>query len=115
MDRRSSADIFLFEGFRFHRGDRELFRLGTAGNCSAVSIGSRALVMDRSSAGLGDGGVQQIGANCRSGMESEEQNKQRRHQRSAADTGQAYDKAHAESRQGIGQHDEFKRAHGMNS
>ena len=42
MDRRSSADIFLFEGFRFHRGDRELFRLDAAGNYSAVSIGSRA-------------------------------------------------------------------------
>ena len=43
MDRRSSTDIFLFEGFRFHHGDRELFRLDAAGNRSAVSIGSRAL------------------------------------------------------------------------
>ena len=43
MDRRSSTDIFLFEGFRFHHGDRELFRLDAAGNSSAVSIGSRAL------------------------------------------------------------------------
>ena len=43
MDRRSSTDIFLFEGFRFHRGDRELFRLDAAGNAAAVSIGSRAL------------------------------------------------------------------------
>jgi adenylate cyclase len=43
MDRRSSTDIFLFEGFRFHRGDRELFRLDAAGESSAVSIGSRAL------------------------------------------------------------------------
>jgi hypothetical protein len=45
-------------------------------------------------------------------MESEEQNKQRRHQRSAADAGQAYDETHAESGQGIGEHDKFKRAHG---
>ena len=43
MDRRGSREIFLFEGFRFHRGDRELFRLDAAGNSSAVSIGSRAL------------------------------------------------------------------------
>src|SRR5215472_10474163 len=71
--------------------------------------------MDRSSAGLGDRCIQQIGANCRSGMEPEEQNKQRRHQRSATDAGQAHDEAHAESRQGIGGHDKFKRAHGMNS
>src|SRR6516164_73082 len=71
--------------------------------------------MDRSSAALGDRCVKQIGANCRSGMESEDENKQRRHQRSAADAGQAYNEAHAESRQGIGEHDKFKRAHGMNS
>jgi len=74
--------------------------------------------MDRSSAGFGDRCVQQIGANCRSGMESEEQNKQRRHQRSAADAGQAYNETHAESGQGIGEDDKFKRAHGgygMNS
>ena len=43
MNQRDSTDIFLFEGFRFHRGDRELFRLDAAGNASAVSIGSRAL------------------------------------------------------------------------
>ena len=43
MHRRSSTEIFLFEGFRFHHGDRELFRLDAAGNRSAVSIGSRAL------------------------------------------------------------------------
>jgi adenylate cyclase len=43
MNQRGSTDIFLFEGFRFHRGDRELFRLDAAGNASAVSIGSRAL------------------------------------------------------------------------
>jgi hypothetical protein len=30
-------------------------------------------------------------------VETEEQNKQRRHQRSAADAGQAYNEAHAES------------------
>ena len=57
-------------------------------------------------------GVQQIGANCRSRVEAEEQNKQRRHQRSAADAGRAYHEAHAESGQGIGEHDKFKRAHG---
>jgi hypothetical protein len=35
-------------------------------------------------------------------MEAEEQNKQRRHQRSAADAGQAYNEAHAEAGQRIG-------------
>jgi TolB-like protein len=43
MDQRGSTNVFLFEGFRFDRGDRELFRLDAAGNGSAVSIGSRAL------------------------------------------------------------------------
>jgi TolB-like protein/DNA-binding winged helix-turn-helix (wHTH) protein len=43
MDQRGSTDIFLFEGFRFHYGDRELFRLDPDGNGSAVSIGARAL------------------------------------------------------------------------
>jgi DNA-binding winged helix-turn-helix (wHTH) protein len=43
MDQRGSTDTFLFEGFRFHRCDRELFRLDEAGNGSPVSIGSRAL------------------------------------------------------------------------
>ena len=43
MDQRGSTDVFLFEGFRFDRGDRELFRLDAAGNSSAVSIGTRAL------------------------------------------------------------------------
>jgi TolB-like protein/Tfp pilus assembly protein PilF len=43
MDQRGSTDVFLFEGFRFDRGDRELFRLDAAGNGSAVSIGSRVL------------------------------------------------------------------------
>jgi TolB-like protein len=43
MDRRGSTDTFLFEGFRFHSCDRELFRLDEAGNGSPVSIGSRAL------------------------------------------------------------------------
>jgi len=43
MDQRGSTDIFLFEGFRFDGGDRELFRMDAAGNCSAASIGSRAL------------------------------------------------------------------------
>jgi TolB-like protein/DNA-binding winged helix-turn-helix (wHTH) protein len=43
MDQRGSTDIFLFEGFRFDCGGRELFRLDAAGNGSAVSIGARAL------------------------------------------------------------------------
>ena len=43
MVRRSSTDIFLFGDFCFHRGDCELFRLDAAGDCSAVSIGSRAI------------------------------------------------------------------------
>jgi len=43
MDQRGSTDTFLFEGFRFHSCDRELFRLDEAGNGSPVSIGSRAL------------------------------------------------------------------------
>jgi TolB-like protein len=43
MDQWGSTDTFLFEGFRFHRCDRELFRLDEAGNGSPVSIGSRAL------------------------------------------------------------------------
>ena len=43
MDQRGSTDTFLFEGFRFHSCDRELFRLDAAGNGLPVSIGSRAL------------------------------------------------------------------------
>jgi len=43
MDQRGSTDIFMFEGFRFDCGDRELFRLDAADNGAAVSIGSRAL------------------------------------------------------------------------
>jgi hypothetical protein len=98
------------------------------GICVRFSAGKRTVtdgpfdrlsdVMDRGSAGLGDRGVQQIGANCRRRVEAEEQNKQRRHQRSAADAGQAYNEAHAESGHGIGEHDNFNRAHGgygMNS
>lgn len=43
MDQRGSTDTFLFEGFRLHSCDRELFRLDAAGNGLPVSIGSRAL------------------------------------------------------------------------
>jgi hypothetical protein len=52
-------------------------------------------MMDRSSAGLGDRCAEHIVANRGSGTESEEQNKQRRHQGSAANAGQAYNEAHA--------------------
>jgi TolB-like protein len=43
MDQRGSTDTLLFEGFRFHSFDRELFRLDEAGSASPVPIGSRAL------------------------------------------------------------------------
>ena len=43
MNQHDSIDIFLFEGFRLHRSDRELFRLDADGNAAAVSIGARAL------------------------------------------------------------------------
>jgi adenylate cyclase len=43
MHQRGSTDTLLFEVFRFHGCDRELFRIDEAGNSSAVSIGSRAL------------------------------------------------------------------------
>jgi TolB-like protein/DNA-binding winged helix-turn-helix (wHTH) protein/Tfp pilus assembly protein PilF len=43
MDRVGSADVFLFEGFRFDRGSGDLFRLDKAGVAAPVPIGSRAL------------------------------------------------------------------------
>ena len=43
MNQHDSIDIFLFEGFRLHRSDRELFRLDADGDATAVSIGARAL------------------------------------------------------------------------
>jgi TolB-like protein/DNA-binding winged helix-turn-helix (wHTH) protein len=45
MDRLGSADVFLFEGFRFDRSGNDLFRLDQAGLATPVSIGSRALAL----------------------------------------------------------------------
>jgi TolB-like protein/DNA-binding winged helix-turn-helix (wHTH) protein/tetratricopeptide (TPR) repeat protein len=43
MDRLGSADVLLFEGFRFDRGSGDLLRLDEAGIAAPVPIGSRAL------------------------------------------------------------------------
>jgi len=43
MNQHDSIDIFLFEGFRLHHSDRELFRLDADDNAAPVSIGVRAL------------------------------------------------------------------------
>jgi TolB-like protein/DNA-binding winged helix-turn-helix (wHTH) protein len=43
MDGLGSADIFLFEGFRFDRRGGGLFRLDGAGVAEPISLGSRAL------------------------------------------------------------------------
>jgi TolB-like protein/DNA-binding winged helix-turn-helix (wHTH) protein/Tfp pilus assembly protein PilF len=43
MERLGSADVLLFEGFRFDRGSGDLFRLDKAGTAAPVAIGSRAL------------------------------------------------------------------------
>jgi TolB-like protein/DNA-binding winged helix-turn-helix (wHTH) protein len=43
MDRLGSADIFLFESFRFDRSGGDLFRLDQTGVAAPVPIGSRAL------------------------------------------------------------------------
>jgi TolB-like protein/DNA-binding winged helix-turn-helix (wHTH) protein/Tfp pilus assembly protein PilF len=45
MDRLGSADVLLFEGFRFDRGRGDLFRLDQAGVAAPVSIGSRSLAL----------------------------------------------------------------------
>jgi DNA-binding winged helix-turn-helix (wHTH) protein len=43
MDRLGSAEILLFEGFRFDRPGGGLFRLDRAGIAEPVALGSRAL------------------------------------------------------------------------
>jgi TolB-like protein/DNA-binding winged helix-turn-helix (wHTH) protein/Flp pilus assembly protein TadD len=43
MDRLGTADVFLFEGFRFDRGSGDLLRLDKGGVAAPVPIGSRAL------------------------------------------------------------------------
>ena len=43
MDRLGTADVFLFEGFRFDRRSGDLFRRDKAGVAAPVPIGSRAL------------------------------------------------------------------------
>ncbi|MBV9587694.1 MAG: winged helix-turn-helix domain-containing protein, partial [Alphaproteobacteria bacterium] len=43
MDGLGSADIFLFEGFRFDRPSGGLFRLDETGVAAPVALGSRAL------------------------------------------------------------------------
>jgi TolB-like protein/DNA-binding winged helix-turn-helix (wHTH) protein/Tfp pilus assembly protein PilF len=43
MDGLGSADLLLFEGFRFDRRAGGLFRLDQAGNATPVALGSRAL------------------------------------------------------------------------
>jgi hypothetical protein len=43
MDRLGSADVLLFEGFRFDLSGGDLFRLDEAGVAVPVVIGSRAL------------------------------------------------------------------------
>ena len=58
---------------------------------------SRQIVHD-AAAGLGGGGVEQIGADRGRGVDAEQQDQQRRHQRTAADAGHADQKADAETR-----------------
>ena len=43
MDRLGSADVLLFEGFRFDLSGGDLFRLDEAGIATPVAIGTRAL------------------------------------------------------------------------
>jgi hypothetical protein len=50
-------------------------------------------VMDPGTAALGDGRVKQVSAHCGRRLEAEKQNQQRRHQRAAADAGQADEEA----------------------
>ena len=47
MDRLGSADVLLFEAFRFDRGSGDLLRLDEAGIAEPVAIGSRALSLLR--------------------------------------------------------------------
>ena len=53
--------------------------------------------MDGRAAGLGDAGIEKVGADRRCGVHTEEENEERGHQRSTADTGQPDDEADRKS------------------
>ena len=71
------------------------------------------VAMHQRAAGLGRGGVEQVGADRRRGMDAEQQDEQRRHQRAAADAGHADQRADDEARKRIERIDRVKPIHGV--
>ena len=86
------------------RGERQCRRRQTArGQPPGDAPVHRAVMgMDGRAACLGQGGVEEIGADRRGRVHAEQQHQQRRHERTAADAGQADDGADDESGECIG-------------
>ena len=64
-------------------------------------VDSALLAMNRNSDRLGYGCIEKIGADCSCRMEAEEYDQERRHQRTAADSGQANENSNKKSGQRI--------------
>ena len=64
-------------------------------------VDAARVAVHQAAAGLGGGGIEQVGADGRRRMNAKHQDQDRRHQRAAADAGHAHEQANGEPRKGI--------------